>query len=92
MCPLVQAADTPSGHYTQHIGTSRPLMLQAQNLQPSVNNGRMLNMLVYVKFFKVDGFQYECTVNGFYFEIEVMVDTQMVACLIPQNVSFTTYL
>ena len=67
-------------------------MLQAQNLQPSVNNGRMLNMLVYVKFFKVDGFQYECTVNGFYFEIEVMVDTQMVACLIPQNVSFTTYL
>ena len=64
-------------------------MLQAQNLQPSVNNGRMLNMLVYVKFFKVDGFQYECIVNGFYFEIEVMVDTQIVACLIPQNVSFT---
>ena len=67
-------------------------MLQAHNLQPSVNNGRMLNMLVYVKFFKVDGFQYECSVNGFYFEAKVMVGTQMVACLIPHNVSFTAYL
>ena len=85
----MQAADTPSGHYTQHIETSRPLMLQAQNLQPSVNNGRMLNMLILLQ---VNGFQYECTVNDFYFEAEVMVGTQMVACLIPQNVSFTTYL
>ena len=66
------SADTPSGHYTQHIGTSRPLMLQAQNLQPSVNNGRIAqHVSVCEILLQVDGFQYECSVNGFYFEAEV---------------------
>ena len=68
-------------------------MLQAQNLQPSVNNGRIAqHVSVCEILLQVDGFQYECSVNGFYFEAEVMVGTQMVACLIPHNVSFTAYL
>ena len=57
-------------------------MLQAQNLQPSVNNGRIAqHVSVCEILLQVDGFQYECSVNGFYFEAEVMVYRHSNGCL-----------
>ena len=55
VCPVLNAAPTPSGHYTQPVHVARDLILQTRNLPTPVSTGLKDHCLTFLALYLTGG-------------------------------------